>query len=66
MGSEDFAEVSQGVPSVFMGIGAGGPEEIYNRAGSHHPAIVFNEGVIPLGAAVLAGCAAKWLENHCR
>ncbi len=64
MGSEDFAEVSQGVPSVFMGIGAGGPEEIYNRAGSHHPAIVFNEGVIPLGAAVLAGCAAKWLEKH--
>lgn len=54
MGSEDFAEVSQQVPSVFMGIGAGGPEEIYNRAGSHHPAVVFNEEVLPLGAAVLA------------
>ena len=64
MGSEDFAEVTQKVPSVFMGIGAGGPEEIYNRAGSHHPAIVFNEEVLPLGAAVLAGCAANWLEKH--
>ena len=42
----------------------GGPEEIYNRAGSHHPAIVFNEEVLPLGAAVLAGCAGKWLEKH--
>ena len=64
MGSEDFAEVSQQVPSVFMGIGAGGPEEIYNRAGSHHPAVVFNEDVLPLGAAVLAGCAANWLAAH--
>ena len=64
MGSEDFAEVSQQVPSVFMGIGAGGPEEIYNRAGSHHPAVVFNEEVLPLGAAVLAGCAANWLAAH--
>lgn len=64
MGSEDFAEVSQQVPSVFMGIGAGGPEAIYNRAGSHHPAVVFNEEVLPLGAAVLAGCAANWLAAH--
>lgn len=64
MGSEDFAEVTQQVPSVFMGLGAGGPEPIYNRAGSHHPAIVFNEDALPLGAAVLAGCAAHWLEAH--
>ena len=64
MGSEDFAEVTQKVPSVFMGIGAGGEEEIYHRAGSHHPKIVWNEDVIPLGAAVHAGCAANWLLNH--
>ena len=64
MGSEDFAEVTQKVPSVFMGIGAGGEDEIYHRAGSHHPKIVWNEDVIPLGAAVHAGCAANWLLNH--
>jgi len=64
MGSEDFAEVTQEVPSVFMGIGAGGPEEIYHRAGSHHPKIVWNEDVIPLGVAVHAGCAANWLLTH--
>ena len=64
MGSEDFAEVTQKVSSVFMGIGAGGPEEIYNRAGSHHPRIVWNEDVLPLGTAVLAGCAANWLLRH--
>ena len=64
MGSEDFAEVTQKVPSVFMGIGAGGEEEIYHRAGSHHPKIVWNEDVIPLGAAVHAGCAANWLLSH--
>lgn len=66
MGSEDFAEVTQEVPSVFMGIGAGGPEEIYHQGGSHNPKVVFNEGVLPLGAAVLAGCAANWLEKHSR
>ncbi len=64
MGSEDFAEVTQEVPSVFMGIGAGGPDAIYHQGGSHNPKIVFNEGVLPLGAAVLAGCAGKWLEKH--
>lgn len=64
MGSEDFAEVTQRVPSVFMGIGAGGPEAVYHQAGSHHPAIVFNEDVLPLGAAILAGCAANWLLQH--
>lgn len=64
MGSEDFAEVTQEVPSVFMGIGAGGPEEIYHQGGSHNPKVVFNEGVLPLGAAVLAGCAANWLAKH--
>lgn len=64
MGSEDFAEVTQKVPSVFMGIGAGGPEEIYHRAGSHNPGVIFNEEVLPLGAAVLAGCAASWIRRH--
>lgn len=65
MGSEDFAEVTQRVPSVFMGIGAGGPEAIYHQGGSHHPKVVWNEDVIPLGTAVLAGCAANWLMKHC-
>lgn len=64
MGSEDFAEVTQKVPSVFMGIGAGGPEDIYHQAGSHHPGVVFNEEVLPLGAAILAGCAANWVWRH--
>ena len=47
-----------------MGIGAGGPDAIYHQGGSHNPKIVFNEGVLPLGAAVLAGCAGKWLEKR--
>lgn len=65
MGSEDFAEVTQRVPAVFMAIGAGGTDPIYHQAGSHHPKIVWNEDVMPLGTAVLAGCAANWLQNHC-
>lgn len=64
MGSEDFAEVTQKVPSVFMGIGAGGEEAIYHQGGSHNPKVVWNEDVLPLGTAVLAGCAANWLKKH--
>jgi metal-dependent amidase/aminoacylase/carboxypeptidase family protein len=65
MGSEDFAEITQRVPSVFMGIGAGGEDPIYFQGASHHPKVVWNEDVIPLGVAVHAGCAANWLLKHC-
>lgn len=64
MGSEDFAAITQKVPAVFFNIGAGGVEDIYNQAACHHPKVVYHEGVLPIGTAMLAGCAFRWLEDH--
>lgn len=64
MGSEDFAVISENVPSVFFGIGAGGEEPQYHRGGSHNPKIIFNEDVLPLGAAVLSYSAYRWLKSN--
>lgn len=63
MGSEDFAEITQRIPSVFFGIGAGGAEEIYHQGASHSPKLILNEDVLPLGSAIMAHCADKWLAN---
>lgn len=64
MGSEDFAMISEAVPSVFFGIGAGGEEPEYHKGGSHNPRVIFNEDVLPQGAAVLSYSAYRWLKNH--
>lgn len=60
MGSEDFACYSELVPSTFYMIGAGveNPEE---RLPQHNPKIRFNEGVLPIGAAVYATAVLKRL-----
>ncbi|MTI53656.1 M20 metallopeptidase family protein [Geosporobacter ferrireducens] len=65
MGSEDFALVAEAVPSVFLGIGAGGAEPYYHKGGSHNSKVIFNEDVLPLGAAALSYSAYHWLKNHC-
>lgn len=64
MGSEDFSLITEKVPSIFLGIGAGGAELQYHRGGSHNPKVIFNEDVLPLGAAVLSYSAYCWLRNH--
>lgn len=63
MGSEDFAEISQKVPSAYYVIGAG-PEDKTKRYGQHNPKIEFNESVLSLGAAIYARTAALWLEEN--
>lgn len=62
-GSEDFAEVTERVPSVFMGISAGYMDE-RGAYPQHNPRVQFNEEVLPIGATCLAVCARRWLENH--
>ena len=63
MGSEDFAEIAQRVPSAYFMIGAG-PEDPEQRFGQHNPRIEFNESVLPIGAAIYAQVAADWLRDH--
>lgn len=62
-GSEDFAFISQEIPSCMLHLGAPNPnsEQLYPI---HHPKVVFDEDALPIGAAVLADCAIKWLEDN--
>ena len=62
-GSEDFAYVSQEVPSVMLALAAGQPEKGY-RYPQHHPMAKFDESVLPGGSAVYAYAALRWLEEH--
>ena len=61
--SEDFAAVAAQVPSVFMYLSAGYPDE-RGDAPAHNPKVRFNEDVCPIGSACLAHCAVRWLEEH--
>ena len=60
-GSEDFAYVSQVVPSLMLALAAGEPEKGYLYS-QHHPKVRFDESVLPLGATALAGMAMKFLK----
>ena len=63
MGSEDFAFISERVPSGYFGVGAGIPEA-EKRLGQHNPKVVFNEDCLPIGAAAYAKVAMDWLEKY--
>lgn len=56
-GSEDFAEVSRLVPSMFFVVGGGDKEHGYEFAG-HHPKVRYDETSLASGAAAFA-CGAK-------
>lgn len=63
MGSEDFAEITDRVPSAYYLIGAA-PEEESKRFGQHNPKVEFNEAVLSMGAAIYAKTAMDWLKNR--
>ena len=57
-GSEDFAYISQQVPSVMVALTAGNaPHPL------HHPKVVFDEDVLPIGTAVYAQTALNFLQR---
>lgn len=61
--SEDFAFISEKVPSTFMYLSSGFLDE-RGAASAHNPKVQFNEDCLPIGAAYLAHCAQRWLEEH--
>ena len=65
MGSEDFASYSYEVPSVYIMLGAGTKQEnsLYGEA-MHNEKVVFNEDILPTGAALHAYSAIMWLKNN--
>jgi len=60
-GSEDFAYVSQKVPSVMLALAAGVDGNDYPL---HHPKVRFDTGVLAVGSAAYAGNAIAWLQEH--
>ena len=61
--SEDFAVIAEAVPSAFMYLSEGFTDERGDYS-AHNPKVRFNEDVLPVGAAGLAHCAVRWLEEH--
>jgi hippurate hydrolase len=62
-GSEDFAYVSQKVPSIMLALAAGQPDKGYSYP-QHHPMVKFDESVLPTGSAVYAYTALRWLSDN--
>lgn len=62
-GSEDFAYVSQEVPSIMIALAAGSPDLGYHYP-QHHPKVKFDEAALTDGSAVYAYTAMRWLEEH--
>ncbi len=63
MGSEDFACIANAVPSVFLLVAAGQPEQGYCYP-QHHPKAIFHEDALPVSAAAYAHIAMEWLKNN--
>ena len=61
--SDEYARVSELVPSVFLAIGAS-PQEEDKIYPNHNPNVIFNEDCLPIGAALFAQCAFEWLEQN--
>ena len=62
-GSEDFAYVSQQVPTLMLALSAGNSAEGYTTP-LHHPRVRLDEAAMPYGTAALAHIAVRWLESH--
>ena len=63
MGSEDFAQITEKVPSAYYMMGAGVPDKS-KWVGQHNPKVMFNEDVLPTGAAIYAQVAKSWLDDQ--
>ncbi len=61
--SEDFAIISEKIPTTYMLLMAGFMDERGDYP-LHHPKAQFDENVCVIGAACFSYCASHWLENH--
>lgn len=61
--SDDYARVSDLVPSIYLSIGAAptDPSKIFPN---HNPKVEFNEDCLAQGAAIFAQCSLEWLKTH--
>ena len=64
MGSEDFASYTYELPCAYLLLGAGTAQED-SRYGKpmHNPKVIFNEDILPRGAALHTLTALRYLEQ---
>ena len=62
-GSEDFAYISQKIPSQMVALAAGERGQVCVHP-LHHPKVRFDEGALFVGAAIYAKAALAWLGNE--
>ena len=64
MGAEDFSYVLEKIPGAmaFLGVAREGSDWA-NRCGIHSSRMEVDETALPRGAAILAGCALRFLES---
>lgn len=62
-GSEDFAYITDRVPSAHFWLGTPHPE-LETQFALHHPKVKFDESQIPMGVAAMAEFATKWLADN--
>ena len=60
-GSEDFAYISQEIPSVMLALAAGEPDKGFPYP-QHHPKVRFDDSVLPVGAAMFVYGAIQFLK----
>ena len=60
--SEDFACIAAQIPSCYLFLTAGFSDK-RGAALAHDPRVQFNEDVLPMGAAALAHCTIRWLQQ---
>ncbi|WP_095012403.1 M20 metallopeptidase family protein [Tsuneonella mangrovi] len=65
MGAEDFSYLLEEVPGAmfFLGVAAEGDDDWRHACSIHSPRMVVDEAALPRGAALLAGCALRFLER---
>jgi len=61
--SEDFGFLSEKTATLMVGMAASLEKDgqVYPQ---HHPKVLFDESVLPTGAAVYANAAIEWLKEH--
>lgn len=65
MGSEDFASYTYEIPCSYLLLGAGtqAENELFGKP-MHNSRVVFNEDILPIGSAVYAYSAIRWLQKY--
>lgn len=61
-GSEDFAYISQEIPSVMLALAAGEPGKGFPYP-QHHPKVRFDDKALPVGTAMFVYGAIQFLKN---